>query len=108
MQAPVRRHLCDTSNVHLVAPLDYAPFVRRMDRSRLIVTDSGGIQEEEPALGKPVLVLRDTTERPEGVEVATVVLVGTQGTAIVSAVERLLTDGHVRRDDPGPQSSGAP
>jgi len=92
VQAPVRRHLSGVPNVHLLAPLDYAPFVRLMDRSRFIVTDSGGIQEEAPALGKPVLVLRSTTERPEGVEAGTVALVGTQCDSIVNAVEKLLTD----------------
>lgn len=78
--------------VRLLPPLDYAAFVRLMRRCRLILTDSGGIQEEGPALGKPVLVMRDTTERPEGVRAGTAALVGTDADAIVRAVTELLSD----------------
>ena len=79
-------------NVHLIPPQDYLPFVRLMDRATLVLTDSGGVQEEAPSLGKPVLVLRDTTERPEAVEMGTVKLVGTESRAIVREASRLLTD----------------
>lgn len=79
-------------NVHLTEPLAYAEFCHVMKRSRLIVTDSGGIQEEAPSLGKPVLVLRDTTERPEGVEAGTVKVVGTDQATVTREIERLLTD----------------
>lgn len=92
VQRPVREHLADLPNVHLLAPLDYAPFVRLMDRSTLVLTDSGGIQEEAPSLGKPVLVMRDVTERPEGVTAGTVSLVGTDYDRIVDGVHRLLSD----------------
>jgi len=80
------------ANVHLIDPVDYLPFVYLMDRAHIIVTDSGGIQEEAPSLGKPVLVMRDTTERPEAVEAGTVKLVGTSRETIVAEVRRLLTD----------------
>ena len=80
------------SNVHLIEPVDYLPFVYLMNRSHLIITDSGGVQEEAPSLGKPVLVMRDTTERPEAVTAGTVKLVGTSREAIVRECERLLTD----------------
>jgi UDP-N-acetylglucosamine 2-epimerase (non-hydrolysing) len=80
------------SNVHLVEPVDYLPFVYLMDRSHFILTDSGGVQEEAPSLGKPVLLMRDTTERPEAVEAGTVRLVGTDRAAIVAEAERLLRD----------------
>ena len=79
-------------NVHLTEPLSYAEFCHVMKRSRLIVTDSGGVQEEAPSLGKPVLVLRDTTERPEGVEAGTVKVVGTDQATVTQETERLLTD----------------
>ena len=78
--------------MHLVEPVDYPTFVHLMDRSHLILTDSGGIQEEAPSLGKPVLVMRDTTERPEGVEAGTVRVVGTDREAIVREATRLLDD----------------
>lgn len=80
------------ANVHLIDPVDYLPFVYLMDRAHIIVTDSGGIQEEAPSLGKPVLVMRDTTERPEAVEAGTVQLVGTSREKIVAETRRLLTD----------------
>jgi UDP-N-acetylglucosamine 2-epimerase (non-hydrolysing) len=79
-------------NVHLTEPLSYAEFCHVMKRSRLIVTDSGGIQEEAPSLGKPVLVLRDTTERPEGVDAGTVKVIGTDQETVRQETERLLTD----------------
>lgn len=80
------------TNVHLIEPVDYLPFVYLMDRSHLIVTDSGGVQEEAPSLGKPVLVMRDTTERPEAVAAGTVELVGTSRSRIRQQTSRLLLD----------------
>jgi UDP-N-acetylglucosamine 2-epimerase (non-hydrolysing) len=79
-------------NVHLLEPLPYLPFVAMLEQAHLILTDSGGIQEEAPSLGKPVLVMRETTERPEGVQAGTVRLVGTDTQGIVDGVARLLTD----------------
>jgi UDP-N-acetylglucosamine 2-epimerase (non-hydrolysing) len=90
VQEPVRRILGTNTRVHLIKPLDYLPFVYLMDRSYLLLTDSGGIQEEAPSLGKPVLVMRDTTERPEAVLAGTVKLVGTDKERIVSGVFQLL------------------
>lgn len=90
VQVPVRRILGQNRRVHLIEPLDYIPFVYLMKRSYLVLTDSGGIQEEAPSLGKPVLVMRDTTERPEAVDAGTVRLVGTDKTTIVDEVKRLL------------------
>ncbi len=78
--------------IHLIPPLDYLPFVQLMRRAELIVTDSGGVQEEAPSLGKPVLVTRDTTERPEAVEAGTVALVGTDTERLVACANRLLDD----------------
>jgi len=92
VQEPVRRILNTIANVHLIEPLDYLPFVYLMKRSHLILTDSGGIQEEAPSLGKPVLVMRDTTERPEAVAAGTVRLVGTDRARIVGETKRLLQD----------------
>lgn len=92
VQEPVHRLLGNRPNVHLIEPLEYLPFVALLDRSYLIITDSGGIQEEAPSLGRPVLVTRDTTERPEAVEAGTVRLVGTDSTLIVSETERLLDE----------------
>lgn len=92
VQEPIRRFLGDIANIHLIEPLDYLPFIYLMNRSHVILTDSGGIQEEAPSLGKPVLVMRDTTERPEAVQAGTVRLVGTSVDAIVSGVSALLTD----------------
>jgi UDP-N-acetylglucosamine 2-epimerase (non-hydrolysing) len=80
------------SNVHLIEPLAYLPFVALMNRASLILTDSGGVQEEAPSLGKPVLVMRDTTERPEAIRAGTVKLVGTNIDSIVSQVSELLTN----------------
>ena len=92
VREPVNRILRGIKNVHLIEPLDYEPFVYAMDKSYLILTDSGGVQEEAPSLGKPVLVMRDTTERPEAVEAGTVKLVGTDKRKIVDGVETLLSD----------------
>ena len=84
--------LADKDNIHLIEPLDYLHFVYLMSRAHVILTDSGGIQEEAPSLGKPVLVLREVTERPEAVEAGTVQLVGTDRQKIVAACARLLDD----------------
>lgn len=92
VQEPVKRLLSDIENVRLIEPLDYLPFVYLMNRSHLILTDSGGIQEEAPSLRKPVLVMRDTTERPEAVAAGTVKLVGTDVELITQQVDRLLND----------------
>ncbi len=92
VQEPVTRLLGGQTNVHLIEPQDYLPFVYLMRRAHVIMTDSGGIQEEAPSLGKPVLVMRDTTERPEAVEAQTVKLVGTDVQKIVSEISRLMTD----------------
>ena len=89
---PVHRILGDKANIHLMEPLDYLPFVYLMERCHLVLTDSGGIQEEAPSLGKPVLVMRDVTERPEAVEAGTVKLVGTDAGTIVDECARLLDD----------------
>jgi UDP-N-acetylglucosamine 2-epimerase (non-hydrolysing) len=92
VRGPVRSLLGDLPNVFLLDPLDYLSFVALMERSYLILTDSGGIQEEAPSLGKPVLVMRDVTERVEGLEAGTAMLVGTEAGNIVSQTVRLLTD----------------
>jgi UDP-N-acetylglucosamine 2-epimerase (non-hydrolysing) len=92
VREPVNRILSNVDNIHLIEPQDYLPFVKLMDASHLILTDSGGIQEEAPSLGKPVLVMRNTTERPEAVEAGTVKLVGADRDKIVQAVDLLLTD----------------
>jgi len=92
VQEPVRELLSGINNVYLIAPLDYEPFVYLMSKSYLILTDSGGIQEEAPSLGKPVLVMRDTTERPEAIIAGTVKRVGTNPSTIVNEVNKLLKD----------------
>ncbi len=92
VQNPVNSELKSVSNIHLIEPQDYLPFVYLMNRSHVVLTDSGGIQEEAPSLGKPVLVMRDTTERPEAVTAGTVKLVGTSIDAIVSNLETLFND----------------
>lgn len=92
VRKPVFDILAGPDNVILIEPEDYAPFVWLMDRSDMILTDSGGIQEEGPALGKPVLVMRNVTERPEAVEAGTVMLVGTDRARIVEGVERVMFD----------------
>jgi UDP-N-acetylglucosamine 2-epimerase (non-hydrolysing) len=89
---PVKRILHDIDNVILINPQDYLPFVYLMNHAYMILTDSGGIQEEAPSLGKPVLVMRNTTERPEAVDAGTVRLVGTKTQTIVDEATRLLTD----------------
>ncbi|HSP32108.1 MAG TPA: UDP-N-acetylglucosamine 2-epimerase (non-hydrolyzing) [Halomonas sp.] len=92
VREPVYRLISDIVNIHLIEPLDYLPFVYLMNRAHLILTDSGGVQEEAPSLGKPVLVMRDTTERPEAVDAGTVRLVGTEVECIVDEIHTLLTD----------------
>ena len=89
---PVNRHLSAIENIKLIEPLSYPDFIWLMNRSKLIITDSGGVQEEAPSLGKPVLVMRDTTERPEAVDAGTVILVGTDTELIVSEALDLLSN----------------
>lgn len=105
VQEPVRRLLSRIENVYLTRPLDYLPFVALMDRAAMVLTDSGGVQEEASSLGKPVLLTRDTTDRPEGVGVGAVRLVGTDAAAIVENAVRLLNEpdpcaATVRADSP--------
>lgn len=95
VQQPVNQLLADIDNIFLIDPQDYLPFVYLMNRSYLILTDSGGIQEEAPSLGKPVLVMRDTTERPEAVNAGTVRLVGTDVSTIENAVVELLENPNI-------------
>jgi UDP-N-acetylglucosamine 2-epimerase (non-hydrolysing) len=90
VQQPVKSLLADLPNVHLIEPLDYEPFVYLLKHSHIVLTDSGGIQEEAPSLGKPVLVMRDVTERPEAVDAGTVILVGANRERIVANVSELL------------------
>jgi UDP-N-acetylglucosamine 2-epimerase (non-hydrolysing) len=98
VKGPVHEILGGRGGIHLIEPEDYLPFVYLMNRSTLIITDSGGIQEEAPSLGKPVLVTRDTTERPEAVEAGTVIMTGTDRARIVAEASRLLDDaGHYDR-----------
>lgn len=92
VREPVNRILSKVDNVYLIEPMQYLMFIKLMDISYLILTDSGGIQEEAPTLGKPILVLRDTTERPEALDAGTVKLVGTDKNLIVKMVNQLLTD----------------
>lgn len=92
VQGPVKRLLGGLDNVHLIEPLGYEPFVYLMQNAYLVLTDSGGVQEEAPGLGKPVLVMRDNTERPEAVDAGTVRLVGTESGVIRDAVQQLLDD----------------
>lgn len=92
VRGPVERMLNGLPNVHLIEPLEYLPFVYLMTRAHIILTDSGGIQEEAPSLGKPVLVMRETTERPEAVTAGTVRLVGTDATQIAAGVRQLMND----------------
>lgn len=95
VQNPVNQILSDTPNVHLVKPLGYESFIYLMSQSQIIVTDSGGVQEEAPSLGKPVLVMRETTERPEAVEAGTVKMVGTDPEKIISQAQKLIEDKEV-------------
>lgn len=99
VQEPVQRILGQAggNNIHLIAPVDYLPFVYLMNRAHLIITDSGGIQEEAPSLGKPVLVMRETTERPEAVDAGTVKLVGTDPQKIFQEAATLITDENAYR-----------
>jgi len=92
VQQPVKEILTGIENVYLIDPLDYLPFIYLLDKCYLILTDSGGVQEEAPSLAKPVLVMRDTTERPEALEAGTVMLVGTDKETIISKVSDLLDD----------------
>ena len=92
VQKPVYDILGNIESIDLIAPLSYPAFVWLMSKSHMIITDSGGVQEEAPSLGKPVLVMRDTTERPEAVEAGTVVLVGTDKSKIVNEATKLLID----------------
>ena len=92
VQQPVHSLLAGLPNVHLIAPLDYEPFVYLLKYAHLVLTDSGGIQEEAPSLGKPVLVMRDVTERPEALRAGSVELVGADKTRIIAGVARLLED----------------
>jgi UDP-N-acetylglucosamine 2-epimerase (non-hydrolysing) len=92
VRKPVNEILGGLANVHLIEPLDYLSFLYMMRQSYLIMTDSGGVQEEAPSLGKPVIVMRDTTERPEAVDAGTVILAGTETESMASAAERLLDD----------------
>jgi UDP-N-acetylglucosamine 2-epimerase (non-hydrolysing) len=90
VQKPVKELLSDVSNVHLIEPLQYETFLYLMSKSYFIITDSGGVQEEAPSLGRPVLVMRDTTERPEALEAGTVKLVGTNADMIIKEAQKLL------------------
>ena len=92
VRKPVFEILSKQKNIFLIDPLNYLPFIFLMDKAKLILTDSGGVQEEAPSLGKPVLVMRDTTERPEGVDAGTVKVVGTNKQAIIDATKTLLTN----------------
>ncbi len=92
VQQPVRQILEGVKNVHLIKPMAYEPFIYLMEKAYFIITDSGGVQEEAPSLGKPVLVMRDTTERPEALEAGTVKLVGTDPGKIIAEAQKLLDD----------------
>lgn len=93
VKEPVYKILSEIKNIQLIDPLAYPAFVWLMTHSYMIITDSGGVQEEAPSLGKPVLVMRDTTERPEAVTAGTVILVGTDNNKIISETQNLLSDG---------------
>ena len=95
VQQPVKEILSNISNIYLIDPLQYEQFIYLMSKSYFIITDSGGVQEEAPSLGKPVLVMRDTTERPEALEAGTVKLVGTDEQTIIQEAQRLLDDDEV-------------
>jgi UDP-N-acetylglucosamine 2-epimerase len=97
VRGPVFDLLSGQTSIRLIEPLDYLSFIWMMKRSFLILTDSGGVQEEAPALGKPVLVMRETTERPEGIDAGTSRLVGTRASKIVEEVEGLLDNSELYR-----------
>ena len=92
VREPVNRILGKHPRIHLIEPLSYAPFVWLMDRATIVLTDSGGVQEEAPSLGKPVLVMRETTERPEGITAGNAILVGVQRERIVNGLRQLISD----------------
>jgi len=92
VQKPVKDILSDVENIYLIDPLQYESFIYMMSKSYFIITDSGGVQEEAPSLGKPVLVMRDTTERPEAIEAGTVKLVGTNKELIINETQKLIDD----------------
>ncbi|MBN7755548.1 UDP-N-acetylglucosamine 2-epimerase (non-hydrolyzing) [Nitratireductor aquimarinus] len=92
VRGPVERNLSGHENIFLIEPQEYLPFVYLMNRAYLLITDSGGVQEEAPSLGKPVLVMRDNTERPEAIKAGTVLLVGTNANRIVAETQKLLDD----------------
>jgi len=94
VQKPVKELLLEVSNIHLIKPLQYEQFIYMMDKSIFMITDSGGVQEEAPSLGKPVLVMRDTTERPEALDAGTVKLVGTNTELIIKEAQKLIDDTH--------------
>lgn len=104
VQEPVNRILSGHDNIHLLPPMEYLPFVSLMQRAHMIITDSGGIQEEAPSLGKPVLVTREHTERPEAVEAGTVRLVGTDAELLFSEATRLLDDPDAYQAMTGPDN----
>ncbi len=106
---PAKRLLSDQPNIYLIDPLDYEPFIYLMTRAHLILTDSGGIQEEAPSLGKPVIVLREKTERTEALEAGTVLLAGTNNRTIQDTVEALMQEPDLYRDisqRPNPYGDG--
>jgi UDP-N-acetylglucosamine 2-epimerase (non-hydrolysing) len=90
VREPVKEILMGHNRIHLIEPLSYMPFVWLMNRADIVLTDSGGVQEEAPSLGKPVLIMRDTTERPEGIRAGNAKLVGTKIESIVGALQQLL------------------
>lgn len=98
VKEPVYRILGNVERVHLIEPLPYAPFVWLMDHAYVILTDSGGVQEEAPSLGKPVLVMRENTERPEGIDAGCVQLIGVERNRIVEGISRLLSDDNLYRN----------
>lgn len=100
VRKPIKEVFCGVSqeNLFLIEPLEYLPFVYLMEKSDLVLTDNGGIQEEAPSLGKPVLVMRDTTERPEALDAGTVKLVGTDYDKIISEVSSLLDNTEYYRE----------
>ena len=106
VQEPVYRILGNCPNVFLLSPLSYAPFVWLMNRSHFILTDSGGVQEEGPSLGKPVLVMRNTTERPEGLKASVVKLIGNKKKSIIENCKRLLTSDEIKSPKVNPYGDG--